>query len=747
MPRSIWLERSVVLVAALIIVGGLGASGIWDPWELQTHRATELMFTLFGASEVAARLPNALAGLFVAGCAYFLCTAVGRSRAGALAVAMLASTPLFLLNARLAMGDALGMAAQGWVGIAALTLSSGQTKGTWTALHALSFGTAIALSTLTSGVLLGPLPPLVATAAWMAVGGAPRGHGAARWFAPVLAMLGVVGVVRAVVADAPSYSIWLGAGALGGDPPPWDEAFELLFHGFAPWSAALPLAFASAIWPAPDRPPRVRSLGWALVLWLVFGFVSWTVFASRYGTPPLLALVPLGALLGLWLDDPMTTTKRAPGAAVVVALFAGLLVRDYAIYPDLPLRALAGAELSMPANYRAGIAWALVLVFATASLCLFLLSPRSKRPRLDQTVQRLREQWNAPWPARGWTIGLVSVLGACVTFGLMCFALDLPIASIVVRGGRVALFVPLLLAAAVFGLPWLAYLQEQLGPLRILPVLVAALASGGFIAWSFQPNVGQHFSPRPAYETYAALSESEDDPLAAYRVGAEAARYYTNASVIEIDDPDTLLEFLGAPERRWALLPSENLVALDAKHRDSLGRHLYVADASSTNLLLVTGTPIPGRPNQSFIANLIMPAGFAPKRPLQADFGGRVALIGYDLVLPAEQSVGAGQHFEITWYWQVSEPPPRGHEVFVHIDGNGLRLNGDHEPTGGRYPVSRWRPGEIVADSQKLLVPANFRADDYIMYVGWFRGDERLRVLSGPSDGVDRVRAGLLPVR
>lgn len=747
MPRSIWLERSVVLVAAIVIIGGLGASGLWDPWELQPRRTTELMLRLVGASEVAARITNALAGLFAAGCAYSLCAAVGRPRAGVIAVAMLASTPLFLLNARLAMGDALGMAAQGWVGVAALTLSSGRTDRAWTALHALSFGAAITLSTLTSGALLGPLPPLVATVAWVAVGGAPTGRGAVRWVAPVFAAIGVVGVVRAVVTDAPSYSIWLGAGAIGGDPPPWDKAFELVFHGFAPWSAALPLAFASAIWAAPARPSRVRSLGWALVLWLAFSFVSWTVFASRYGTPPVLAVVPLGALLGLWLDDPLTTAKRAPGAAVVIALLAGLLVRDYAIYPDLPLRTLAGAELSMPADYQARVAWTLVLVFAAASLCLFLLGPGSKRPRLDQAMQRLRDQWTAPWPARGWVIALVSVLGACVTFGLMCFALDLPIASIVVRGGRIALFVPLLLAAAIFGMPWLPYLQVRLGPLRMLPVFIAALASGGFIAWSFQPNLGQHFSPKPAYETYAALRESQDDPIAAYRVGAEAARYYTDAAVIEIEDADALLEFLGASERRWALVPTEQLVALDARHRNRLARHLYVADARSTSLLLVTGTPITGRPNQSFLASLIMPEDFSPKRPLQADFDGRVALIGYDLVLPSEKSVGAGQHFEVTWYWKVSEQPPRGYQVFVHIDGNGLRLNGDHEPTRGLYPVSRWQPGEIVADSHKLLVPANFRADDYTMYVGWFRGAKRLRVLSGPSDGVDRVRAGLLPVR
>jgi hypothetical protein len=747
MPRSIWLERSVVLVAALVVVGGLGAYGIWDPWELESGRTTELMFALFGRNELGARLTNALAGLCTAGCAYYLCTAVGRPRAGTIAVAMLVSTPLFLMNARLAMGDAIGVAAQGCVGVAVLTLNAGGTDRTRTILNALFLLAAIALSTQLSGVLLGPLPPLAATAAWMTIGGERKGHGVTRWLAPAFATLGIVGVVCAVSTDAPNYSIWLGAGAVGGDPPPWSKAFELLFHGFAPWSAALPVAFASALWPAPGRPPRVRSVGWALVLWLVFAFVSWTVFASRYGTPPVLAMVPVAALLGLWLDDPTISAKRSAGSAVVIALFAGLLLRDYAIYPDLPLRTLAAAKLSMPPDYRARGAWALVLVLAAASLCLLLLSPGAKRPRIDRTMQRLREQWNAAWPARGWMIALVSLLGACVGFGLMCFAFDLPIASIVVRGGRFALFVPLLLVAAIFGLPWLPYLQEQLGTFRILPVLIAALAAAGFIAWSFVPNLSEHYSPKPAYETYAALRRSEDDPLAIYRLGVEAARYYTDADLIEIDDSDALLEFLRAPERRWALIPSEQLVALDAKHRDALGRHLYVADARSTNLVLITGTPVSGRTNRNFLASLIKTDDFAPEYPLEADFDGRVALLGYDLVLPAERGVGAGQHFEVTWYWRLSEPPPRGYEVFVHIDGNGLRLNGDHEPTGGRYPLSRWRPGEIIADSQKLRVPANFRPGDYVLYVGWFRGAKRLPVVSGPSDGVDRVRAGVLPVR
>jgi hypothetical protein len=85
--------------------------------------------------------------------------------------------------------------------------------------------------------------------------------------------------------------------------------------------------------------------------------------------------------------------------------------------------------------------------------------------------------------------------------------------------------------------------------------------------------------------------------------------------------------------------------------------------------------------------------------------------------------------------------------VFVHIDGNGLRLNGDHDPVGGRYPPKLWEKGDVVADTQELMVPANFRNGDYDIYVGWFSGANRLKVESDSNDEVDRLLAGPLRVR
>ncbi len=341
----------------------------------------------------------------------------------------------------------------------------------------------------------------------------------------------------------------------------------------------------------------------------------------------------------------------------------------------------------------------------------------------------------------------LSLLVACLVFGLMCFALDLRIASVVIRGGRLAFFAPFALAALVFGLPWLPYLYGKLGGRRPYPVLAASLAVGAFAAWSFQPTLGSHFSPKPVYDTYADLANEESEPLSAYRVPTTAASYYTDADVEPIEDRTVLLDFLRGDGQRWAVLPADELGRVNRAYRRETGQHLYVADARSARLLLVAAEPIEGRPNQSFIAAAVHSEPPAVQNEVSASFDERVELIGYDLDLPGGESVGAGQRFSITWYWRVLRRPPAGYEIFVPIDGDGLRLNGDHDPVGGRYPTKLWEAGDVIADTHSLTVPANFRTGDYAMYVGWFSGSNRLSVDSGPNDGVDRVRAGTLLVR
>ena len=195
------------------------------------------------------------------------------------------------------------------------------------------------------------------------------------------------------------------------------------------------------------------------------------------------------------------------------------------------------------------------------------------------------------------------------------------------------------------------------------------------------------------------------------------------------------------------MIRADDLPALDRAYRLETGGHLYVADARSARLLLVAAEAIDGRPNESFLENAVLKEAPEPQHPVGASYDDRIELVGYDLALPGGDSVGAGQRFEVTWYWKVLSKPPSGYEVFVHIDGDGLRLNGDHTPVEGRYPTKLWEKGDVIADTQELTVPANYGVGEYTLYVGFFSGSKRLEVKSGPDDDGNRVNAGTLHVR
>jgi len=738
MNRSVALERLVIGVVPLLTVWGIWSYGLWDPWELGVADASR-----------AGRLPGVLAGWLTCLLAFLLLRTHFSRRAGVIAIAVIASTPLFLLNARLLMGNSVAVFAQTWVGLAAIAVALGRpaSRRPLTRYALLVFG--FVASTYTSGVLLGPLPPILAVAAWSLLSDdTGQGNPVARWLLPTAATILVLGVMRAASLDDSGFTMWLGGGAVGGNPPTFDKAAEVVFHGFAPWSAALPVAGLWALIPRSTRTRDAQSVAWVLVLWAAFAFVSWTVFASRYGTPSYLALVPLAGLVSIWMAEVSSERVVRWPAAVAVALLVGLLIRDYALYSDSPLRSLAVDGLNVPNVYNPSAQWALLFSIAGALLCLTLVSHDAvPRPQPRDIVRWVRAQWKVGGAPRGCLLLAASLLGACFSFGLMCFVLDLHIASVVVRVGRVAFFIPLVLVGLVFGLPWMRYAYGQLGSRRVFPALGGGLAVGVFVALSFQPALSQHFSPKPVYDAYSELTDGRPDPLASYKLPSTAAHYYTNAPIEEITAEADLLHFLRQSGQRWAVIQADELPGLNRAYRGETGEHLYVADARSARLLLIAAKPIDGRPNQSFIESAVLEEAPEAQHTVGANYEDRVELVGYDLDLPGGSSVGAGQRFEVTWYWRVLGQAPSGYKVFVHIDAHGLRLNGDHVPVDGRYPTRLWEKGDVIVDRQELTVPANYRIGDYVMYVGLFSGSKRLEVKSGPEDGVNRVNAGTLRVR
>jgi len=137
-----------------------------------------------------------------------------------------------------------------------------------------------------------------------------------------------------------------------------------------------------------------------------------------------------------------------------------------------------------------------------------------------------------------------------------------------------------------------------------------------------------------------------------------------------------------------------------------------------------------------------------PQHAAHAVFGGAIELVGWDL---DPERLEPGRAATLTLYWRSLEETETGWRVFVHLDGREgqERIHGDHWPAGGAYPTDAWRKGDLVRDPVVFSVPAGFRADAVDAWIGWFAGEERLRISNAGEvrhDGSDRLLLAALPL-
>ena len=146
----------------------------------------------------------------------------------------------------------------------------------------------------------------------------------------------------------------------------------------------------------------------------------------------------------------------------------------------------------------------------------------------------------------------------------------------------------------------------------------------------------------------------------------------------------------------------------------------------------------------------------ADAKKLDVDFEDKVHLVGYKL---EPDSAGPGAQVKITYYWRCDDPLDEGWQLFTHIQHEGYdkpdnldasgplrELKSNHQVLG----PDRWERGKLYADEQTFTMPNDLRGPESTAYVGIWKGDARLRILSGPSDGdnramVAKIKTGAAP--
>jgi 4-amino-4-deoxy-L-arabinose transferase-like glycosyltransferase len=130
-----------------------------------------------------------------------------------------------------------------------------------------------------------------------------------------------------------------------------------------------------------------------------------------------------------------------------------------------------------------------------------------------------------------------------------------------------------------------------------------------------------------------------------------------------------------------------------------------------------------------------------PAQPVGANYGHRIALLGWD----------KPRNGHLTVYWQALEPLDRDYQVSLVLeDATGQELGRwDGRPAGYGYPAQRWQVGEAVLGQYDLPLPAGAPEGDYYVSLAVYDPDEPsgldiMDIADNPAG--KRVRLGPLRV-
>lgn len=129
------------------------------------------------------------------------------------------------------------------------------------------------------------------------------------------------------------------------------------------------------------------------------------------------------------------------------------------------------------------------------------------------------------------------------------------------------------------------------------------------------------------------------------------------------------------------------------------------------------------------------------QHPLEANLGGRVRFLGYDLNATA---VRPGDTLHLTLYWQALAEMDESYTVFTHLldKGNIVRGQKDNLPVGGSLPTSCWVKDEIIVDEYNIPIQPNAPPGQYVIEIGMYQLEtmQRLPIINQEGQVVgDRV--------
>jgi len=125
----------------------------------------------------------------------------------------------------------------------------------------------------------------------------------------------------------------------------------------------------------------------------------------------------------------------------------------------------------------------------------------------------------------------------------------------------------------------------------------------------------------------------------------------------------------------------------------------------------------------------------APQHVLDARFGNRARLVGYDL--RGGLDVRPGESLTLVLYWEALETFDRPYTVFAHLVDADDQIFGqsDQVPGDGDFPTTSWVPGEYLIDAYAIPISSGTPSGEYLIEIGFYDPLDGTRLPVTNADG------------
>jgi|GEM_PF-203434 len=139
----------------------------------------------------------------------------------------------------------------------------------------------------------------------------------------------------------------------------------------------------------------------------------------------------------------------------------------------------------------------------------------------------------------------------------------------------------------------------------------------------------------------------------------------------------------------------------------------------------------------------------APKfdHKVGANFGGKLIYLGND----APERASPGESIAIIHYWKVVSPPGANWMLRTMVQGTSPRdrMTANSTPMRRAYPSTKWKAGDIIRDTQKIMLRRSWSSNAAVIRVGVLdrKTHKAVAITSGPKVEDNWAEVATVPIK